>query len=565
MIKSIILFVLLCCQQFFSQNNFDELTHVTSVSNSYPNWSPDGSMIVFHSDRLDNNYEIYMMNNDGTNLVRLTNNPSYDLTPVWSPDGEKIAFQSSRDGNEEIYIMNTDGSYQRNITHYPGEDMHPKWSGNNKIMFSSIRGYWNLVDIYEINIDGTGLERITRSVEIDTYAERSPGGSKILTRRIIAGTPNSEIFLLNSDGSNPVNMTNDPAFDGWPSWHPGGTKITFATEDENEVGSIYEMTIGSNSKTLLFESPGSWAVPIWNRDGLSMVMTRTLNGNTDIFTLNVGDSGQHEPVKLTNVQDKYPNVSSDESKIVFQSNRAGNWQIFTINTDGTNLKRLTNNSSNDEHPSWSADESQIVFVSDRDGNSEIYVMNADGTNQKNISNHPAEDRHPNWSPDGKKIIFNSSRNEEKELSIFVMNSDGSNVKSLSKPEDKEIESYASFSPNGSKIVFVKWFENSNGEIFVMNSDGTIPVNVTNNPAFDGYPCWSPDGKSILFSSNRSGKYKLFTINIDGNELKPFLQSPFDEHQIRAHWSINGSTAVFNTQSNGTIDIYLKKIHDKIAN
>ena len=555
-----IIFILLLISYCMYAQNADEIMQITKVSNSYPHWSPDGSKIVFHSDRLDNNYEIYVIDKDGTNLTRLTNNNSNDLTPVWSPGGEKIAFQSERDGNPEIYIMNVDGTDQKNITLFEGEDMHPKWSPDGKkMMFSSIRGYWNLVDIYEINIDGTNLQRITRNVEIDTYAERSPDGSKIVTRRIIAGNPNSEIFVFNSDGTNPVNLTNDPAFDGWPSWHPNGDKVVFATEDENEIGSIYEMDIVGNGKSQLFKAPGSWAVPFWNKDASSLVATRTLNNNTNIFIFEKDtDNTLSNPVQLTRTQDKYPNICPDGKKIVFQSDRSENWQIFTINIDGTDLKRLTENNANDEHPSWSANGTKITFVSDRDGNSEIYVMNADGSDQKNISNHPSDDRHPNWSPDNKKIVFNSSRNEKKELSIFVMNSDGSDVISLSKPEDKEIESYTSFLPDGSKIVFVRWFADSNGEIFIMNSDGTEPKRLTNNSFFDGYPCWSPDGRTILFSSNRQGNYKLFTIDIEGKELKPFLQTPIDGHQIRANWSRNGSIVVFNIQNDQAIDIFLKK-------
>ncbi|MCF8243436.1 MAG: DUF5050 domain-containing protein [Melioribacteraceae bacterium] len=326
------------------------------------------------------------------------------------------------------------------------------------------------------------------------------------------------------------------------------------------------MNIGSNSKTLLFNSPGSWAVPFWNKDASNLVATRTLDNNTDIFVLNANaDNSLSDPIQITSTWDKYPSISPDESKIAFQSNRAGKQQIFIINSDGSNLIRITNNSSNDEHPAWSADGSMITFVSDRDGNSEIYTMKSDGTDQKNISNHPAEDRHPNWSPDGRKIIFNSSRNETKEMSIFEMNADGSNVKSLSQKEDKEIESYASFSPDGSMIVFVKWVEESNGEIYIMNSDGSSPTRLTNDKAFDGYPCWNPDGKSILFSSNRAGNYKLYTMDIDGSNQNQILSNEFDKHQLRANWSKDGGIVVFNTQNNGTIDIYVKNIEKRNIN
>jgi Tol biopolymer transport system component len=358
----------------------------TRVESSYPYWSPDGSKIVFQSDRLDNNNEIYIMSSDGTNLVRLTNNSSADLTPVWSPDGSQIAFQSDRDGNTEIYLMNIDGTYQRNITHFEGEDMHPKWSSDGKkILFSSIRGYWNLVDIYEINTDGTGLKRITRSVEIDTYAEWSPDMSQIITRRIIAGEPNSEIFLLRPDGSGPVNLTNDPAFDGWPSWHPEGEKIVFASEDENGDASLYQMNISDGSKELILNAPGSWAKPIWSRDGSKLIFTRSLAGIVDIYVMYTSDKGTFEnPVKITDVQDIYPQVSADGKTVLFQSNRSGNWQIFIMNSEGGEIQRLTFNEANDTMPAWSPDGIKIFFFSDRDGQREKYSMNIDGSRQMRI-------------------------------------------------------------------------------------------------------------------------------------------------------------------------------------
>ena len=92
-----------------------------------PAWSPDGSRIAFMSDR-DGNFEIYVMNADGSGPTRLTKNPESDAYPVWSADGSRIAFQSERDGNYEVYVMNADGSRQTNLTDNPAGDGNPTWS-----------------------------------------------------------------------------------------------------------------------------------------------------------------------------------------------------------------------------------------------------------------------------------------------------------------------------------------------------------------------------------------------------------------------------------------------------
>jgi len=89
--------------------------------------SPEQTKIAFVSDR-DGNWEIYVMNADGSEQKRLTNNHAYDWFPSWSPDGKKIVFTSVRDGNWEIYVMNVDGSEQTNLTNNPASDYSPSWS-----------------------------------------------------------------------------------------------------------------------------------------------------------------------------------------------------------------------------------------------------------------------------------------------------------------------------------------------------------------------------------------------------------------------------------------------------
>ena len=127
---------------------------------------PDGSKIAFLSER-DGNSEIYVMDVDGTDAVRLTTSPAPDVSPAWSPDGNSIAFASQRDGNYEIYVMSADGSDQRRLTRNLDIDLDPAWSPNGRsIAFTSNRD--GNYEIYVMSPDGSNQARLTANAAEDT-------------------------------------------------------------------------------------------------------------------------------------------------------------------------------------------------------------------------------------------------------------------------------------------------------------------------------------------------------------------------------------------------------------
>ena len=248
-----------------------------------------------------------------------------------------------------------------------------------------------------------------------------------------------------------------------------------------------------------------------------------------------------------------PTILAAQERIAFTSNRDDNFEIYAMNADGTNQKRLTNNAAGDVEPAFSPDGSKIAFTSNRDGNSEIYVMNADGTNQKRLTNNAASDNSPAWSPDGKKIVFSSFRDGDGE--IYLMNSDGTNQVNLTNHAGND--TVPAFSPDGRKIAF-RSLRAGAIEVYVMNADGSNQTALTDSPAIDTEPAFSPDGTTIVFRTHRDalGNREIYLMNADGTDQKNISNNPAEES--KPAFSTDGNKIVFTSNRDGNNEIYVMK-------
>jgi Tol biopolymer transport system component len=204
------------------------------------------------------------------------------------------------------------------------------------------------------------------------------------------------------------------------------------------------------------------------------------------------------------------------------------YDIFSANADGTDLRRLTDNPRYDAEPVVSSDGKRIVFGSQREGDFDIYSMNADGTDVRRLTDRTGYDGGPWFSPDGRKIVWRAwypETDAEKAqwkdamehnyiiavpLDIWVMDADGSNKRLLVR--NGATNWAPSWHPDGKRIIFSSnrddWREDirqygHNFELYIINLDGTGLERITYNRTFDSFPMFSPDGRRLAFASNRN--------------------------------------------------------------
>ncbi|MFW6202134.1 MAG: Ig-like domain-containing protein [Gemmatimonadota bacterium] len=237
-------------------------------------------------------------------------------------------------------------------------------------------------------------------------------------------------------------------------------------------------------------------------------------------------------------------------QIAFESIRDGNLEIYLMNADGSNQRRLTYEGAPNLHPTWSPDGMRLAFASDREGDYEIYTMNVDGSNLLNLTNDGSTDFEPAWSPDGTDILFRTFRDGNRE--IYAMEADGSNLRNLTNETEDDYE--PAWSPDASQIVF-RSVRDGTQDIYVMEANGLSPTRLTNDIASDENPAWSPDGTRIAFASRADGDWEIYLIDPDGSNR---VQLTDDDVANRdPAWSPDGSRIAFRSnRDGGDHEIYL---------
>ncbi len=237
------------------------------IHNGFPDWSHNGEQIVFVSNRLDNEENLFIMNSDGQNVQKLTNTKGTYESPAWSPLGNLVAFELEINGVWGMYLINTDGKGQRRIG--PPIAYHPSWSPDGKKIAFTTEENGSYIGA-TMNSDGTDIQKFSNIQGDVGTVKWSPNGKQLAMD--VAYKTNYDIYLMNSDGSNLQRLTDHSAVDARPEWSPDGQQLVFhTTRDYGSVGGseiwdefeIYVMNLNDRSIQRLTKNKYFDAHPDW--------------------------------------------------------------------------------------------------------------------------------------------------------------------------------------------------------------------------------------------------------------------------------------------------------------
>jgi Tol biopolymer transport system component len=312
---------------------------------------------------------------------------------------------------------------------------------------------------------------------------------------------------------------------------PATSRTIQPNPGESHFSSISQITFGGENAEAYFSHDGKWLTLQSTRDGRTcdqQYVMRVDGSNVRRISDGRGKTtcGWFFPgnerlfFASTSAHDSACPPRPDPSKgYVWPLDR---YDIYTVNRDGSNMKRLTHYDVYTAEGILSPDGKRIVFTSLKDGDLEIYTMNADGSDVRRLTNTPGYDGGAWWSPDGSQIVYRANHPTDSaelkayrdllaqrlvrpsRVELFVMNADGSDQRQITKLGGANFG--PSWTPDGRRIVFSSNYKNprsGNFDLYLVDKDGSNLEQLTFDTAFDGFPMFSPDGKKIVWASNRN--------------------------------------------------------------
>lgn len=521
------------------------------ASNDGPVVSPDGRTVLFRTSA-DNFQTIWAMRADGTGKHSLVSAGSVadGEPPAWSPDSRRVAFV---DQLGRIAWLDIGSGAVHTLV--PGG--LPTWSPDGRTV-----AYVNDDTVMAIGADGSDERPLAPGIEF-SYAGNapklswSPDGRRVVfagAEGLPLGDVNGgQIIVAPADGYASYALTTGAA-DIDPQWSPDGRAIAFVRTG----GSTSRVLVvpAGGGRPVVIGRPPTWASdrrPVWSRDGRFIAVDRTFQESDGLRALVVIPRNGGRPRTVVRfpshailVDEDTLAWSPDGAFLYYSDGRDGsnNRSIYTINPDGSGLRRLTNDRIDAYDPAFSPDGKTIAFVRTLVANGgiqdpELYLMNADGSHVRRLTHWAGQDLAPAWSPDGRQIVF--LRGVDGGLSLYTIHPNGTGLTALAAPPGSGFES-AAWSPDGRSIAATGSSTDGYGnDLALLSPDGTFERDLLPLAGdLASHPQWSPAGDRVSFIRSTPCNYcddtgNLWTVGADGSTPQQVFEGARD-----AAWSPDGN-------------------------
>ena len=516
---------------------------------TFPSISPDGKTICF-------TYlgDLWTVPKSGGTATRLTVNEAQSAYSRWSPDGHWIAFASNRYNsstpsggyalNYDIFVIPATGGDPRRITYYTDNDFPSDWSPDgSRILFQSRRdaASWQA---YTIDVSTGVVHTLTADPEEVRFAVFAPNGKTIAYDRSgdtamwwrprYHGSANMDIYTKALDTGRITRITDYDGMDLWPMYSPDGRYLYYVTDrltpgTPNIVatpaagGRLVLVTHFTEGEVRFPNAARSSGEIVFEHDGDLYVVNPAVGAPQRITIYASSDEKRNNLMPLEITSGATEVEISPDGKTLALVARGEIWTIPA--SEGGEARRLTDNPAKDYDIVWSPDSTRIAFASDRRGNFNIYVLDVATRQVHPVSTDSNDENAPRWSPDGRWVSFLRSGPQG---GLYVAPADASAPPRRLTPSYGNnlnldgISSY-SWSPDSRWIAFSRRDVVQTVDIWLVSLDGGEAVNITLYPGTNIEPEWAPNGRSIVFLSDRDhprGGMDLYAIPLQANPSDP---------------------------------------------
>jgi eukaryotic-like serine/threonine-protein kinase len=485
----------------------------------YPSWSPDGRAMVYQSDQ-SGNWDIWVTQVGSRQAVNRTEDSTADdISPTWSPDGQWIAFFSKREGGG-YFVMSAVGGKARKVASWPPGGQYPtaaQWSPDGKqIVYAMGQGDQPWLEILTL---ATGASRklplqrrpINNAVLDVSW---SPDGQWLAYARSLSDfAATSELHLTHVSDGQSFQVTDGTSRETSPAWSPGHHGFWFVS-NRGGIPDLWTFTPGPKGLPQGTSSQVTVGLEVLravaSADGtrLALAKGRTVRNVFRAPLLTNRPAVWVDATQLTSDEADYEMIDvSRGGRLVVASDRGGNWDLWTLSTNGGELEQLTTDPAVDAGARWKPDGSEIAFHSSRTGHREIWILPVGGGQPRQLTNSEEESWYPAWSPDGLEVVA------RRQGGLLVMPVHGGEARRLTGDWRGEPD----WSPDG------RWI--------LGRSRGDRAARVSRIPASGGQPepvsrregaspRWSPSGQQIYFVGLGEAAGAIWVLSVDSRQERP---------------------------------------------